>query len=76
MSSRSPPPPIIHVKAAYEAAVRKLADDAQLTYRASPQIGRPGVVEFRFEAMDNTKLTALLGAIPADAFAYRARLGG
>lgn len=71
-----PPPPILHVVADQEAAVREIADQEGLKYIVAEVEGRPGVVQFRFQAMDDDVLISFMSKVPQYAFAYKATVGG
>ncbi len=76
MAKRKPPPPIFHIVAAREAEIREIADRDGLKYAVSEVEGRPGIVEFRFQSMDDSVLIGLMGRVPPDAFAYKAVVVG
>jgi hypothetical protein len=76
MTQGNPPPPVFHILTQKEADVRVIAEQLNLSCSITALEGRPEITEFRFEPMDDEQLYGLVNAIPLDAFAYRAVVGG
>ena len=72
--SGSAPPPIIRVHSTAKAIVAESADAFGLAYETAAVDA--DVTEFRFAAMGDEKLFALLERIPPDVLVGRAVVGG
>ena len=76
MGRFKPPKPIFFVTSDREADFREIADKTGVPYVANNVEGRAGVIEFRFETMDDSILFDIINNIPPGTLAYKAIVGG